>query len=421
MQQVASLPTSPLPGPASVPPSMAGAAGFPDALALAMQPRPDGTPATPDGPAASAPPLSATLSQSLPDHAEVASVPIDPSTGLTICPPQAEPSPNPTMPPDAAQAPAPAPDKPLADPDPAAPRPAATPTSRSRVSHAPEAPEPTDLEEPPTGPLLPGVQPVDVAPLPLPTAPPSPPSATLDLADPAESAPAPVGPSTPRPGGAAALPGAPPAVAAPAILAAGRRPPDTDAPAPPGPDRVSDDAARSPSDPSPPARFDAPARPIADPSPRPAPAPPASQLAPALASFATTSSHPTGPHQLIIRLDPAELGRVEFRIERPGGGPARIELSVERPETLLLLIRDQPQLHRALDLAGVPPADRTLHFTLAAPPPGAPPAGTDPGHQHRPHHPHPGAPNTARTDDAPDPHPDPGNTVWRRAGVDITA
>lgn len=194
-----------------------------------------------------------------------------------------------------------------------------------------------------------------------------------------------------------------------------------------------------PSDASPPApRIDLPSVPappipaasrtvlqhIPDP-PRPAAAPPVEQVGPVLASFTASSALPGAPRQLVIRLDPAELGRVQLRIERTPGGPARVELLVERPETLLLLLRDQPQLHRALDLAGVPATDRTLQFQLAQPEPHRSPlqAGTEfgdgsgPGQQ-RPGHSQRGANTKMAVPDNPTPHP---ASMWRRASVDIMA
>lgn len=172
-----------------------------------------------------------------------------------------------------------------------------------------------------------------------------------------------------------------------------------------------------------PAAPQAPARsPAAD---KPAPPPAAAQVGPALASFAAGVAHPGAPQHLTIRLDPTDLGRVQVRIERSPDGSARVDLKVEKPDTLLLLLRDQPQLHRALDLAGVPSTERTLQFHLA-PPDAAAPGGmaaqsnADGGHgQHRPGQPHSGrfaahgAPSSGE--------PIPGPAAFRRAGVDIMA
>lgn len=102
------------------------------------------------------------------------------------------------------------------------------------------------------------------------------------------------------------------------------------------------------------------------------------QLRPAFAAVAAA----TGPSHVIVRLDPAELGRLQVGILRQPDGPSRIELVAERPETLQLLMRDQPALHRALDLAGVPAEGRTLHFQVGSPDPArdpSPTATTQPG------------------------------------------
>ena len=92
----------------------------------------------------------------------------------------------------------------------------------------------------------------------------------------------------------------------------------------------------------------------------------ASQIAPALAPDPAAGISPATPRTVTIRLDPIELGRVEIRLGHAHDAPAKVELTVERPETLLMLLRDQPQLHRALDLAGVPAAGRTVQFHLAS-------------------------------------------------------
>jgi hypothetical protein len=96
------------------------------------------------------------------------------------------------------------------------------------------------------------------------------------------------------------------------------------------------------------------------------------------------SHAPDGAQRLTMKLQPPELGQVQIRIDRPADdAPARIAITVERPETLQLLLRDQPQLQRALDLAGVPAEGRTISFHVATPEPAArsettvapPPAG----------------------------------------------
>lgn len=91
---------------------------------------------------------------------------------------------------------------------------------------------------------------------------------------------------------------------------------------------------------------------------------PAEQIAPALVQMGHA---PDGAQRLTVRLDPPELGHVQVRIDRPPEAPARVEITVEKPETLTLLLRDQPQLQRALDQAGVPAEGRSLTFHLASP------------------------------------------------------
>ena len=100
------------------------------------------------------------------------------------------------------------------------------------------------------------------------------------------------------------------------------------------------------------------------------PPPPAVQVAKAIAEpvrilLAAPAQQSNAPHVTTIQLDPAELGRVEIRIERTGDGPAKVELAAQRPETLLRLVHDQPQLQQALDQAGIPQHGRTITFSLA--------------------------------------------------------
>lgn len=98
------------------------------------------------------------------------------------------------------------------------------------------------------------------------------------------------------------------------------------------------------------------------------------QVMPVIASV--VASQDGAPQTLVIRLDPAELGRVQVYIERTADGLSRISLQAERPDTLQLLVRDQPQLHRALDLAGVSPDGRLLQFQLAPDQPPLPQGST---------------------------------------------
>jgi flagellar hook-length control protein FliK len=76
---------------------------------------------------------------------------------------------------------------------------------------------------------------------------------------------------------------------------------------------------------------------------------------------------PDGAQRLTVRLDPPELGQVQIKIDRPSDAPARVEITVEKPETLSMLLRDQPQLQRALDQAGVPVEGRNVTFHVATP------------------------------------------------------
>jgi flagellar hook-length control protein FliK len=95
-----------------------------------------------------------------------------------------------------------------------------------------------------------------------------------------------------------------------------------------------------------------------------APASPAEQLAPALLTLAKT---PDGGQQMTVRLHPAELGMVQVRIAQAPSGTTQVEITAENPATLLALQRDQPQLHRTLDDAGIAAAGRTVTFHVAQP------------------------------------------------------
>ena len=193
-------------------------------------------------------------------------------------------------------------------------------------------------------------------------------------------------------------------------------PPHAEAtPTAPSPETVSTQPVAPPAQ----ATVDAPRAPAPSPPPtQPHAYPaPAAQVAPAVVSLAA-ATRPGQPQHLTIRLDPGALGAVEVRIERSSHGPTRIELSVERPDTLLTLMADRPALNAALDLAGVPPEGRTVQFSLTPSDPGPSNnatsgngSGTSGGSG--------GAPGGGRDGDRPPPLP-PRRTRLR-TGIDITA
>jgi flagellar hook-length control protein FliK len=108
------------------------------------------------------------------------------------------------------------------------------------------------------------------------------------------------------------------------------------------------------------------------PTSRAAPIVPAAQVAPVLVSLLHAAD---GTQRLTLRLDPPELGHVQIRIERPPEAPARVEIVVERQETLNMLVRDQVQLQRALDQAGVPADGRSVIIHVASAEPAPRPEG----------------------------------------------
>ena len=71
-----------------------------------------------------------------------------------------------------------------------------------------------------------------------------------------------------------------------------------------------------------------------------------------------------GNDQIRIQLKPAELGRVDVRLEVTDGGRAVAIVSAERPETLDLLQRDAAGLRQALQDAGLSTDSNSLSFNL---------------------------------------------------------
>ena len=71
-----------------------------------------------------------------------------------------------------------------------------------------------------------------------------------------------------------------------------------------------------------------------------------------------------GETRFEIRLDPAELGKVDVRLTIGSDGQTRAHLFVERSETLDYLMRDQRVLERALQQSGLDLEKQGLEFSL---------------------------------------------------------
>jgi flagellar hook-length control protein FliK len=72
----------------------------------------------------------------------------------------------------------------------------------------------------------------------------------------------------------------------------------------------------------------------------------------------------SGKSRFEIRLDPADLGRIDVRIDVDRNGQITSHLRVEKPETLSMLRQDAPQLQRQLDDAGFKTGNGGLQFSL---------------------------------------------------------
>jgi hypothetical protein len=71
-----------------------------------------------------------------------------------------------------------------------------------------------------------------------------------------------------------------------------------------------------------------------------------------------------GANRFDIRLDPAEMGRIDVRMEVKKDGNVAAHLTVDRPETLDLLQRDARALQQALNDAGLQANADSLNFSL---------------------------------------------------------
>jgi flagellar hook-length control protein FliK len=109
----------------------------------------------------------------------------------------------------------------------------------------------------------------------------------------------------------------------------------------------------------------------------PAPAATAAPVGPLSVTAATNAAVPlsglaveiaasvkSGKSSFEIRLDPADLGRIDVRIDVDRNGQVTSHLTVEKPETLSMLRQDAPQLQRQLDDAGFKTGSDGLQFSL---------------------------------------------------------
>jgi flagellar hook-length control protein FliK len=72
----------------------------------------------------------------------------------------------------------------------------------------------------------------------------------------------------------------------------------------------------------------------------------------------------SGKTRFEMRLDPADLGRIDVRIDVDRNGQVTSHLTVEKPETLSMLQQDAPQLQQALNDAGLKTGNGGLQFSL---------------------------------------------------------
>lgn len=224
------------------------------------------------------------------------------------------------------------------------------------------------------------------------------PPVCCDLPPPQPSLPAAAPIALPQPAGAPVLtaessapgtPAVPPETASPSVEiathapahqpAAGSIPADKARPEPSAPAGQADALLRPPTAETPPPP------PVLPPTPA---APPAAPLGPAIAQaaplplaavpMAIAAQAIAGEQRFEIRLDPAELGRVEvtLAIDREHG--VRTHLVVERPETLHLLRNDLSRLEQALTDTGLKSDPGSISFSLQQGGEGGHPPGAQP-------------------------------------------
>lgn len=189
----------------------------------------------------------------------------------------------------------------------------------------------------------------------------------------------------PGPKAAQGMASALPAAADGAPPASGGAGPATGSTAPAEADKTATSAATKPTTPTP-AGNDQPAPPPGPPSlppavaaptgaaqatatPAPAPASPAPPRTPVPAEPAALAIRmarhlESGEQRFQMRLDPAELGRVDVDLSVDENGRVKAHLSVERPEALQILQRDGRELIRALTDQGLRLDGSSISFSL---------------------------------------------------------
>jgi flagellar hook-length control protein FliK/uncharacterized coiled-coil protein SlyX len=91
-----------------------------------------------------------------------------------------------------------------------------------------------------------------------------------------------------------------------------------------------------------------------------------SPVAPDLAALGVSiaAKSKDGQNEFNIRMDPADLGRVDVRLSVDAAGKAQAHLTADKPETLVLLQRDSHTLERSLKDSGLDLSNNGLNFSL---------------------------------------------------------
>lgn len=80
--------------------------------------------------------------------------------------------------------------------------------------------------------------------------------------------------------------------------------------------------------------------------------------------LAITTATRDGIDRITMQLEPADLGRVEIRMETGGDGRTQLSFTVDKSDTLDALARDARTLERALQEAGIKADAGSMQFNL---------------------------------------------------------